>query len=148
MRIRKATERDESILVHLMQLLWPEAKSVELIAELRLGFRTNHMHYFLAEVDQETVGFCQLSFRSDYVPGAPSSPTAFLEGIYVIEQARHQDIATRLVETVERYATGRGCKYLASDTELENIGSQHFHTRLGFQEVERTVNYIKKLSHE
>lgn len=145
MNIRKANERDGIDLVRLMRQLWPDAPEDELTLEVRLGIRSGKMHYFIAETD-EAVGFCQLSFRHDYVPGTTSSPTAFLEGIYVVASVRQQDVATRLVEAASAYARSKGCDELASDTEIENDGSQRFHERIGFQEVERTVHYVKKLS--
>ena len=147
MEIRKANARDEAALVKLMHALWPDASSIGPSAEIRLGLRSGKMHYFLASNDLP-LGFCQLSFRHDYVPGAASSPTAFLEGIYVDEPVRKQEIATRLVEAAASYARSQGCNELASDTEVENDGSQRFHERIGFQEVERTVHYVKKLSRE
>ncbi|EPE61829.1 acetyltransferase family protein [Exiguobacterium sp. S17] len=147
MNIRKASARDEAALLTFMQALWPDAPLIGLTAELRLGLRSGKMHYFLA-TDNTAVGFCQLSFRYDYVPGAAASPTAFLEGIYVDESVRGQHVATRLVEAAASYARSKGCDELASDTELDNEGSQRFHARIGFDEVERTVHYIKKLSRE
>ena len=147
MNIRKANERDGIDLVRLMRQLWPDAPEDELTLEVRLGIRSGKMHYFIAETD-EAVGFCQLSFRHDYVPGTTSSPTAFLEGIYVVASVRQQDVATRLVEAASTYARSKGCDELGSDTEVENDGSQRFHERIGFREVERTVHYVKKLSRE
>ncbi|RHB50643.1 aminoglycoside 6'-N-acetyltransferase [Exiguobacterium sp. AM39-5BH] len=147
MNIREANERDCTKLVRLMRQLWPDAPGDELTMEVRLGIRSDKMHYFIAETD-EPVGFCQLSFRHDYVPGTTASPTAFLEGIYVVEAARQQDVATRLVEAASAFAWSKGCDELASDTEIENDGSQRFHECIGFREVERTVHYIKKLSRE
>ncbi|MDL5375741.1 aminoglycoside 6'-N-acetyltransferase [Exiguobacterium mexicanum] len=147
MNIRKANERDGIDLVRLMRQLWPDAPEDELTLEVRLGIRSGKMHYFIAETD-EAVGFCQLSFRHDYVPGTTSSPSAFLEGIYVVASVRQQDVATLLVEAASAYARSKGCDELASDTEVENDGSQRFHERIGFREVERTVHYVKKLSRE
>lgn len=147
MKIRKANEDDCFHLVRLMRQLWPDAVETELLVEVQLGLRSGKMHYFIAETD-ELVGFCQLSFRHDYVPGTTSSPTAFIEGIYVDEKFRGQDVATRLVEAASAYARSKGCDELASDTEVANDGSQRFHEHIGFQEVERTVHYVKKLSRE
>ncbi|MCT4781858.1 MULTISPECIES: aminoglycoside 6'-N-acetyltransferase [Exiguobacterium] len=145
MQIKKATSRDVQHLVQLMHRLWPDAPMTELSAEVRLGLRSDKMHYFLAVAD-EPIGFCQLSFRYDYVPGATGEPTAFIEGIYVVDSERGNAVATNLVETATRFARSNGCTELASDTELENTGSQQFHERIGFKEVERTVHYIKKIS--
>lgn len=149
MRILKANEADLKRLVQLMQELWPHASADELTQEVRLGLRSGNMHYFIA-IDQtrKPLGFCQLSFRYDYVPGSLSSPTAYLEGLYVVKTARHQRIATQLVEHASAFAVSKGCVQLASDTELENFISQQFHEKSGFKEVERVVTYIKNLSHE
>ncbi|MCC5891694.1 MAG: GNAT family N-acetyltransferase [Exiguobacterium sp.] len=128
-----------------MHHLWPDAPVTELSAEVRLGLRSDKMHYFLAVTD-EPIGFCQLSFRFDYVPGSSNTPTAFIEGIYVAEPERDNDVATKLIEAAASFARSNGCDEIASDTEIENTGSQQFHERVGFQEVERTVHYIKKIS--
>jgi aminoglycoside 6'-N-acetyltransferase I len=37
---------------------------------------------------REPVGLVEASIRTDYVNGTSSSPVAFLEGIYVIPEAR------------------------------------------------------------
>jgi len=145
MQIKKATSRDVHTLVRLMHQLWPDAPVAELSDEVRLGLRSDKMHYFLA-ITEEPIGFCQLSFRYDYIPGATEEPTAFIEGIYVIGPERGNDVATQLIETATKFARSNGCYELASDTEIDNTGSQQFHERLGFEEVERTVHYIKKIS--
>lgn len=145
MQIKTATSRDVQTLVHLMHKLWPDASVAELLAEVRLGLRSDKMRYFLAVTD-EPIGFCQMSFRYDYVPGATDEPTAFIEGIYVVGPERDNDVATKLIETAAVYALSHGCSELASDTEIDNTGSQQFHERVGFREVERTVHYIKKIS--
>jgi aminoglycoside 6'-N-acetyltransferase I len=54
-------------------------------------------------------GFVEASLRSDYVNGTETSPVAFLEGIYVAPEHRHQGIAAQLVSAVAEGATSRGC---------------------------------------
>lgn len=147
MIIRKANDDDSLNVARLMQKLWPSTQETELLPEVRLGIRSGKMHYFLAITDRP-IGFCQLSFRHDYVPGAASSPTAFIEGIYVDESIRGRDVATKLIEAASAYARSKGSDELASDTEIDNEDSQRFHERTGFQEVERTVHYMKKLSRD
>lgn len=148
MMIHRATEIDRDAVVQLMHRLWPDAAFETLNAEVMLGMRSGQMHYFIATSSPSNLplGFCQLSFRHDYVPGSDSSPTAFLEGLFVEESARHQQVATRLVEAASQFARSKGCSQLASDTELDNVMSQQFHERSGFEEVERIVCYIKNLS--
>ncbi|WP_214776709.1 aminoglycoside 6'-N-acetyltransferase [Exiguobacterium sp. s22] len=148
MKIEYATPSNQEALVQLMHELWPDAPIEELRMEVKLGLVSKNMHYFIASSDTKAIGFCQLSFRHDYVPGSTTAPTAYVEGIYVAESERHQGVASRLVDAASTFAVHHGCKELASDTELENKDSQRFHEKIGFKEVERVVTYIKNLSHE
>lgn len=91
------------------------------------------------------VGVIEVSLRTDYVNGADTSPTAFLEGIYVVPEARRSGIARRLIAEVERWALRVGCTELASDARLENTSSHAMHAALGFVETERVVFFKKEL---
>lgn len=148
MKVEYATMSNQEALVQLMHELWPDAPIDELRMEVKLGILSKKMHYFLASSEKEVIGFCQLSFRHDYVPGATTSPTAYVEGLYVIETERDKGVASRLIEAASTFAARHGCIELASDTELENEDSQRFHEKIGFKEVERVITYMKKLSHE
>ncbi|MEJ6527192.1 aminoglycoside 6'-N-acetyltransferase [Exiguobacterium sp. USCH10] len=148
MKIEYATPSNQEALVQLMHELWPDAPIEELRMEVKLGLASKKMHYFIASSDTKAIGFCQLSFRHDYVPGSTTSPTAYVEGIYVVESERQRGVAARLIDAASMFAARHGCIELASDTELENESSQQFHKKIGFKEVERVVTYIKKLSHE
>ena len=149
MKIDYATVVNVETLVQFMHDLWPDAPIEELRMEAKLGLASKKMHYFIASNEHgEAVGFCQLSFRHDYVPGSSTSPTAYVEGIYVVESERQRGVAARLIDAAAMFAARHGCIELASDTELENESSQQFHEKIGFKEVERVVTYIKKLSHK
>jgi aminoglycoside 6'-N-acetyltransferase I len=82
----------------------------------------------------------------EYVPGVPTYPVGYVEGIYVRPDFRRRGIATRLISLGEAWATTRGCAHMASDTWLWNTVSQEFHTRAGFSETERVVFYLKRLA--
>ena len=45
----------------------------------------------------------------------------------------------------EAWAREQGCAELASDTWIDNEESQRAHAALGFEVVDRCVNYRKKL---
>jgi aminoglycoside 6'-N-acetyltransferase I len=79
------------------------------------------------------------------VNGTSSSPVAFLEGIYVVPQARGRGVAKALVAHAERWAISAGCREFASDALLENTGSHAMHAALGFKESERVVFFKKAL---
>jgi aminoglycoside 6'-N-acetyltransferase I len=92
------------------------------------------------------VGFIEVAIRTDYVNGTDSSPVAFLEGIYVVPEARRMGTARALVEAAEHRAISRGCREFASDAALENETSNAMHRALGFQETERVVFFRKLLT--
>ncbi len=94
----------------------------------------------------KALGFVEASLRSDYVNGTSTSPVAFLEGIYVIPEARRRGVARSLVTEVEGWAADRGCTEFASDVLLENVLSRSMHIALGFEETERVIFFKKVLS--
>ncbi|MEM7063465.1 MAG: aminoglycoside 6'-N-acetyltransferase [Cyanobacteria bacterium P01_B01_bin.77] len=93
----------------------------------------------------DAIAFMNLSLRQDYVAGATQSPVAFVEGIYVRPLYRHQSVGTALIQWAEKWAQQQGCIELASDALIENQDSYQFHTKVGFEEVERVVCFIKSL---
>jgi aminoglycoside 6'-N-acetyltransferase I len=94
---------------------------------------------------REAVGLAEASVRHDYVNGTDSSPVAFVEGLYVVPQARRQGIAASLVAAVCAWAKSAGCRELASDAALENAIGHVVHRALGFEETERVVFFCRNL---
>ncbi len=125
--------------------LWPHYKKKQHVLEKVLQEELNsnkYKHYLIQNDANEYIGFINLSLRYDYVQGASSSPTAYIEGIYVKPEYRGQGVAKRLVNHALSWAQKQGCKELASDAELTNVVSQKFHERLGFKKVNTNVHYI------
>ena len=91
------------------------------------------------------IGFIEAAVRTDYVNGTQSSPIAFLEGLYVVPEARRKGVARSLVSAVERWALDVGCREFASDASIENQLSHTVHRALGFQETERVVFFRRPL---
>lgn len=94
--------------------------------------------------DGAALGFVEASKRRDYVNGTDSSPVAFLEGIYVVPQFRHQGVARTLVGAVMNWARAQGCHELTSDSLLSHTDAHAAHMALGFEETERVV-YFRKI---
>ena len=94
----------------------------------------------------EPIGVAEAALRTDYVNGTSSTPVAFLEGIYVLPDARRQGVAAALMQEVERWARESGCRELASDASLENQASHAVHRALGFEETERVLFFRKPLA--
>ena len=94
---------------------------------------------FLAYDDRGTaIGLAEASLRSEYVNGTSSSPVAFLEGLYVVPDARRLGVARTLVENVEHWARSVGCGELASDARIENALSHTVRKGLGVNHPQTT----------
>ena len=60
------------------------------------------------------VAFAELSIRTD-VAGVEGTRVGYVEGLYVIPEARHQGVARNLLEASRAWALGQNCAGLASD---------------------------------
>lgn len=89
-------------------------------------------------------GFLEAGTR-DYAEGCKTSPVGYIEGWYVDADLRGQGVGKALVEIAEQWARSQGLTEMASDTWLDNEDSIQAHLKLGYEEVERTVNFAKKL---
>lgn len=140
--IRRGEISDLKILAGLALKLWPDHEQAELEAELAQILGQEDAAFFLAEPAE---GFAQCQLRRDYVEGTDSSPVGYLEGIFVEDSCRRKGLARELLRACENWAREQGCREFASDCELINTQSQHFHRALGFQEANRIVCFTKKL---
>lgn len=126
--------------------LWPDYLENEL-KDIFLGILgSDKEECFLYYLDNEYVGFINVSTRNDYVNGSESSPVGYVEGIYVKPEHRNRNIARKLVRAGELWASGRGCKQMASDILIDNNISYDFHKKVGFNEVERVICFIKDIN--
>jgi len=141
MKVEPLTSLDSAGWLALRRELWPDTTVEEHREEMRsfLAEPQRYVQYIVRSQGQQALGFAEASLRYDYVAGTRSSPVCFLEGLYVVPDARRQGIARLLVHAVVAWGAQRGCTELASDTEIENTLSQWVHRRLGFRETERIV---------
>ena len=95
---------------------------------------------YLALLDEEIAGFCELSERS-YAEGCFDGPVAYFEGWYVRDFARRKGVGRALLDAAIAWAKSKNYPHLASDAELSNTRSQAVHKALGFEEVERAVHF-------
>jgi aminoglycoside 6'-N-acetyltransferase I len=122
--------------------LWPGHAAADLDSWLARG---DSAAVFVAEAGPGWLcGFVEVGERA-YADCCDTSPVAYLEGWYVDPGARGKSVGRRLVRAAEEWARSRGYHEMASDTHLENVGSQRAHTRLGFEETERLVLFRKAL---
>jgi aminoglycoside 6'-N-acetyltransferase I len=149
--VRLAQTSDHAALSRLREALWPNAPAGELAHELSAILSgeapgTLPLVEFVAEAsDGSLLGFAEVSLRSHAEGCDPALPAGYLEGWYVMEEQRRRGIGKKLLAAAEDWARRAGCVEMASDTSPENEVSQRVHKSLGFQEVERSVNYRKAL---
>ena len=143
--IRKAELNDLSILAELSCKLWPHHTVDEMLTEYGVGIENPDAAFFLAYAGETPIGFAQCQLRHDYVEGTSSSPVGYLEGIYVLPDHRHEGIAKQLLKACESWAKSKGCSEFASDCELTNTDSLHFHLNVGFEETNRIICFTKRI---
>ena len=151
LNVRPARNSDLKELVRLRALLWPDASVEEHSQEVALILKdgmcgTQPAAIFVLEGDNESViGFLDVDLRSHADGCDPARPVGYVEGWFVEEPFRHRGLGRKLVRAAEDWARGQGCREIASDTWIDNEGSQRAHEALGFEVVDRCVHYRKWL---
>lgn len=143
--IKTALKEDAKILAKLAINMWSDAT----VSELEKGFEelsdSDKAMCFIKYVDGKAIGFAQCQLRTDYVEGTDSSPVGYLEGIYVEKEYRKCGYAKELLTECENWAKEKQCTEFASDCELVNEDSFHFHMALGFEEANRIICFKKDI---
>lgn len=130
----------------LRAMLWPMPEEENQREASEILAAAEKWAVFLARGESgRPLGFVEVRLR-EFAEGASSSPVGFLEGWFVVLEARRGGIGRSLVEAGEDWARSRGCTEMASNTEIERNESIEAHKRLGYVEVERDVCFLKKLS--
>jgi aminoglycoside 6'-N-acetyltransferase I len=88
----------DSAWLALRSALWPEASEAEHLSGMADAIARRHYIRLALTPDGSPLGFVEASKRVDYVNGTNSSPVAFLEGLYVVPDARRQGVARAVVE--------------------------------------------------
>ena len=99
----------------------------------------------ILKVGDDYAGFIHVALRSEYVEGTSSSPVGYIEGIYIYPSFRKRGFGALLVNHAEKWCKHKGCKEMASDTEITNLNSIEWHTHLGFNEANRIVCFVKSI---
>lgn len=125
--------------------LWPDNQEEELREVFINITNSDKEKAFLYKVNDEYVGFINVSIRNDYVEGSDSSPVGYVEGIFIKEDFRKKGMAKALVDKGEEWAKSKGCTQMASDIEAHNMVSYDFHLGIGFKEANRLICFIKDI---
>ena len=143
--IRRAGLEDKPDWLRMRLLLWIYSTASEFEPEMETILADPGQAVFIAcTPDGRRVGFVEAGTRT-YGEGCETSPVGYVEGWSVDEDLRGLGIGTRLVETAEEWARSKGYTEMASDTWLENEASIYTHLKMGYEEVERLVHFVKRL---
>ena len=143
--IKKAETNDLEILAKLAVMMWQNHSVSELINEFSEIMANGKSQFFLKYENDIPIGFAQCQLRYDYVEGTSTSPVGYLEGIFVQEGYRNKGYAKELLAKCEAWAKENGCHEFASDCEIDNIDSFHFHKAMNFTEANRIICFTKTL---
>ncbi|GAB3898987.1 hypothetical protein GCM10028803_19350 [Larkinella knui] len=132
-------------LTELALELWPDCTFDEEYDYFTQVLHSENAICYLARDQNRYIGFIHVTLRTDYVEGADESPVAYLEAVYVKPDYQQLGIGKKLVSLGEEWGRQKGCRHLASDAELTNSASIDFHRKIGFNEANRIVCFIKEL---
>ena len=145
--VRPVERSDAEAWLRMRQELWPDDAGTHAgeIEEFLSNAALEPLAVLIAD-DPETgpIGFAELSLRPS-AEGCRSTPVAYLEGWFVDSDARRRGVGGLLVEAAERWARGRGCKEIASESEAANEVSRSAHQSAGFEEAGLIRCYRKDL---
>ena len=136
--VRAVRSGDARLWCEMRHALWPEGAIEEHAREIE-DFFAGRLREPLAvlvaeEIPGRLLGFAELSIRAQ-AEGCATDRIGYLEGWYVIPEARAQGVGRALVEAAEDWARAQGCAEFASDAEADNELSAAAHRALGFTEV-------------
>jgi aminoglycoside 6'-N-acetyltransferase I len=131
------TPADAATWLRLREALWPDdggSHAIE-IEQYFAGTLRMPLEVLLAVDDRgAAVGFAELSIRA-YAEDCTTDRVAYLEGWYVVPDARRQGIGRALMAAAETWGRSQGCTEFGSDALLDNDVSEAAHLALGFEET-------------
>ncbi len=148
MNIRKVNISDRNEWARMRNSLWP-GRLEELYKEIDV-FLSNKSKiikevFVLDTGSNKLGGFLELNTRN-MIEISDTGEVPFVEGWFVDAALRGKGYGKLLMDAAEKWSCENGFDKLISDTELDNINGISAHKALGFEEVGRTVLFIKKLN--
>ncbi|HSQ32110.1 MAG TPA: GNAT family N-acetyltransferase [Gemmatimonadaceae bacterium] len=145
MKVRRYHDTDWPDWLRMSAALFPEHSPDDLAAGMRAHRARSDAEVFVAErADGSVAGFVEVGERP-YADGCESSPVGYIEAWYVDPDARGRGYGRALLSAAEDWARRRGRTEMASDAQLDNLGSHAAHRRAGYEEIDRIVQFRKAL---
>jgi aminoglycoside 6'-N-acetyltransferase I len=149
--VRPARPSDQKGIAEMQALLWPvtslDDNEKEIASLLSSGVYGTLPGTILVAVTEDSalIGFVAVSLRSHADGCDPAHPVGFIEGWFVAESLRKRGVGKQLIGSAEEWARTQGCVEMASDALIDNEPSQRAQIALGFEIVDRCVNFRKRL---
>jgi aminoglycoside 6'-N-acetyltransferase I len=144
--IRAVTQTDADAWLAMRSALWPDDSNGhhDAINRFFAGDRREPAEVLVAFDGGVAIGFAEVSIRN-IVDGCSSGNVGYLEGWYVVPEARRRGVGRALIAAAESWARQQGCTEFGSDASPDNSASMAAHRALGFEETSRACNFRKDL---
>lgn len=116
-KIRHARPNDTEMWEHMRCDIWPDGREDHgsEIADFFAGTCAEPEAVLVAEgADGHLVAIAELSIRTN-LPSRLGRPVGYVEGLFVVPEARGQGIARALLQASREWARQQGCTGFASD---------------------------------
>jgi aminoglycoside 6'-N-acetyltransferase I len=148
MKVRAYRDTDWPEWLRMSLALFPHHSAEELVPGMEVFRAAPDGEVFVAERDDGTIaGFVEVGTRP-YADGCDTTPVGYVEAWYVDPDVRRRGFGRALLAAAEEWARARGYTEIASDSQLTNTVSHAAHRRAGYNEVDRVVQFRKRLVEE
>ncbi len=145
MKLTPISKEEFSLWSEFRSAIYPLLNSDFNAKEMDQIYHSHWWHcWFVEREDRERIGFVELSLRN-IVDGCLSSPVPYLEGLYLTAPERGKGRGAEVIAMIKIWCQRHGFSELATDAELNNIRAQEFYEKLGFEPVDRVVEYRLEL---
>lgn len=132
----------------MRKALWPACADDTLRVEMASIIADDSQAVFVAVRDGGGLGgFAEVSIHP-HALGCETQPVGYLEGWWVDADLRRTGVGRRLVAAAEDWARAKGCREMASDTDVGKDASIAAHAALGYQQVGQVIPFKKRLDAE
>lgn len=101
--------------------------------------------YVAENSNEKAIGFIEVSLRN-IVDGVLGGPVGYIEGLYLEPDFRSKGYGEALISQAIEWFKSKGCKQIATDTEIDNISAQMYFEKLGFNRKWTIVQYLKDIA--
>ena len=145
MSIRPAEQQDHDAWFRMRKALWSECPDHTLRAEMATILADDSQAVSVAVRDGGGLGgFAEVSIHP-HALACETHPVGYLEGWWVDPDLRRTGLGRQLVAAAENWARAKGCREVASDTDVGNDVSLTAHLALGYKQVGRVIPFNKRL---